>query len=322
MTTDALVCALCGSNRAIVIHARLEPHRFSDETGYFGLVRCAECSLVYLSPRPTMDQLQHYYPPDYYQTLGASTGVAGSLARRAYNRICPTTASRRLAAQLALVNRYGPPLPRGGTPPRALDVGVGRGDFLERLARMGWDVDGTDFSAESARLASSRLSKPIHVGSFESMDLGNRVYDLVTFWDVLEHLNQPLSALRNAREHLAVDGVLIVGVPNYTALEARLMKSRWPHLDVPRHLFHFTAQTLRRMLTEAGFHQLYTTTAYRLLADHLPRAGLPLLASAVEKKQSYLVRILDDAVELAMTPLRLAINRTGLGTALVGIART
>ena len=195
----------------------------------------------------------------------------------------------------------------GGHVGKVLDVGVGDGDFLDHMARLGWDVEGTDFSADAARHTSERLGgKAIHVGQVEQLDLGTQQYDLVTLWDVLEHVYQPLDALRAVQSMVRPGGLLIVSVPNLASLESRLLGRNWGHLDIPRHLSHFTPSSLRKMLQTAGFREIGLTTAYRILTEHLPRAIIPgrvAMDHWTSRPGSAAVRVLDDSLSLITTPL-------------------
>jgi len=175
------------------------------------------------------------------------------------------------------------------------------------MSRSGWQVEGTDFSPEAARRASERLGgKTIHVGQIEHLDLGSHQYDLVTLWDVLEHLYQPLDSLRRVHSLLKPGGVLIVNVPNLDSVESKLLGRHWGHLDIPRHLWHFTPSTLRRMLQAAGFGEIRLTTSYRILTEHMPRALIPGRAAMdrwTSRSGVAAVRVLDDCLSLFLTPL-------------------
>jgi SAM-dependent methyltransferase len=313
-------CGLCGAAESTVVHQGLTPTRYGSASDSFGLVRCDACGLVYLSPRPSAEEIGRFYPQEFYGELTADTsGPRGRLASL-YNRLFPSADARRLDSMLTLVRRHWP-----GLPGRVLDVGAGDGNFLDHMTRAGWQGEGTELCADSARIAARRASRNrIHVGALEDLELEAGAYDMVTLWDVLEHLYRPLEALRKARSLLRPGGLLLVSVPNYHALEAHLMGRRWPHLDVPRHLHHFTPPVLDRMLAAAGFDDRRTTTAYRTLMEHMPRALLPLRAAMDEwagGAAGYAARLTDDAFGVLLAPARAALARMDRGCALVAIAR-
>ena len=326
MPENIVKCCLCGSERLDVRHRRVSPHRGGDAPATFGLLRCAGCGLIALSPRPTPAEIGAFYPSDYYDEIGVAPGdeaASRRLISRVYRRLFPDRARLRLAVKLGIVREMCS-LAVSKTQ-RALDIGAGNGDFLEGLQKLGWETAGTDFSAESARRVTARLGgRPVYVGSFEDVDLQAQRFDLITLWDVLEHVYQPLRVLHKAAAHLAPGGRLMVSVPNFGAIEARLLGRHWPHLDTPLHLWQFTANTLALALDRAGLEVLRITTPYSLLVDHLPRALFPPRI-AMDRWQSHAGRLtaqlFDDCMWRLIAPLRFVLARMGSGPALLAIAR-
>jgi SAM-dependent methyltransferase len=313
-------CGLCGAAESTLVHQGLAPARYGDAEACFGLVRCDACGLVYLSPRPSPEEIGQFYPQEFYGELSVEASSSRSRWVALYNRLFPTADARRLDSMSTLVRRHWP-----GPPGRLLDVGAGDGNFLGHMTRAGWQAEGTELSADSARLAARRAGPSrIHVGALEDLELEEAAYDLVTLWDVLEHLYRPLEALRKARTLLRPGGVLLVSVPNFHALESQLMGRRWPHLDVPRHLHHFTPPVLDQMLASAGFQDRRTTTSYRTLMEHMPQALLPLRRGIDERARgagAYAARLMDDAAGVLLAPARAVLALMDRGCALVAIAR-
>lgn len=138
-------------------------------------------------------------------------------------------------------------------PGRALDIGCGDGSFLTALARQGWDVSGTELSESIAATAKQRLGERVHVGAIEDIGFAEASFDLVTFWHVLEHLDDPAGALTEARRLVKTDGRVVVAVPNIESWQARIFKEDWLHLDVPRHRWHFSPPSLATLADRCGF---------------------------------------------------------------------
>src|SRR5262249_56183832 len=136
---------------------------------------------------------------------------------------------------------------------RSLDVGGGRGAFLDRMARRGWQVLGIDFSETAVASVRENYNLPALVGTLPHPALGPSSFDVVTMWQVVEHLHDPLHTLRHAREVLAPAGKLCVEVPALDSWAYRVFGPDWFGLELPRHLTHFTSDTLRAMLEKAGF---------------------------------------------------------------------
>ena len=124
-------------------------------------------------------------------------------------------------------------------PGRVLDVGCGRGVLLQEFRRRGWEVQGTELSESAASYARQTLKIPVEIGDLEAIGFPPNYFDAITLWHVLEHVADPRALLAEIRRILKPDGVLLVAVPNFGSLEARVSKDKWFHLDVPRHVTHF-----------------------------------------------------------------------------------
>jgi SAM-dependent methyltransferase len=217
--------------------------------GTFYLSQCVSCGLQFQNPRPPLATMDRYYPDQYgsYSSaqvgLRAQRGAAGWLARRAQNRRC------------RMIDTAVPMQPGQGR--RLLDVGCASGLFLEAMqAYPGWQVEGVELNETAARATSERLGVPVFAGPFEQARYPDATFDAITLWDVLEHLHDPATSLRELRRILKPNGALFVRVPNAASYVARLCGRHWSGYDLPRHMTLFTPRTLSRMLGEAGFDRL------------------------------------------------------------------
>lgn len=134
-----------------------------------------------------------------------------------------------------------------GSPGALLDIGCGEGTFLEAAARRGYRVTGTERGA-----AAEHASTQLEVCASLEEARERAPFDVVTLWHTLEHFRSPRETLTMARSLLRPGGLVIAAVPNASGLQARVFGSRWFHLDVPRHLFHFNPRSLERLLVETG----------------------------------------------------------------------
>jgi 2-polyprenyl-3-methyl-5-hydroxy-6-metoxy-1,4-benzoquinol methylase len=139
-----------------------------------------------------------------------------------------------------------------GSPGRILDVGCGKGLLLKGLRDCGWEVVGTELS-EVASLRAREAGIQVHNRAVEEIPFDPGSFDVVTLYHCLEHLANPRETLAHLHRLLRPGGWLVVEVPNVGSWYARVFRSDWFHLDVPRHFYHFTPGTLRRMLEAAGF---------------------------------------------------------------------
>lgn len=136
---------------------------------------------------------------------------------------------------------------------RALDVGCGSGRFLRALRNSGWEVAGLELNDDTATAA-----RMVHGLAVEtSLDVfTDNSFDLITITHVLEHIRGPHKMLAGCVRLLKVGGVIAVAVPNIDSWQARLTRGNWFHLDLPRHLWHFSDVWLSNALYELGFAQI------------------------------------------------------------------
>jgi SAM-dependent methyltransferase len=135
---------------------------------------------------------------------------------------------------------------------RILDVGAAYGLFLKVARRRGWDATGVEIAPDCAREASRLSGAPVVIGDFLDASLDGR-FDVVCMFDVIEHLRDPLAALRRAHDLLEPGGILAVETGDLASPWARLLGRRWYFLDPPQHLTYFTAAGLMRALRAGGF---------------------------------------------------------------------
>ncbi len=230
----ASTCPLCSGGQS-ELHQRIEVTR-GPAAGVYELCRCLACDLIHVQPRLSDTLLAQLYDEDFY----FSTGWALEHASRMVLHQIQCTRQRR-------VERYV----RTGA---LLDVGSGDGRFVAHMAGRGWQATGIDFSPAAQALAESRGSAGRFLcGSIFDHDLERESIDVVTMWQVLEHIGEPREFLERTHGIMRRGGVFIAAVPNIDSVSARLAGERWWGLDVPRHLVHYSPATLRLALERAGF---------------------------------------------------------------------
>jgi SAM-dependent methyltransferase len=202
----------------------------------FGLQRCAACGLVYTVPQLSAAQIAGFYPQSYYGERNVRfNAVIEALVGWFRNR---------RAARLRSFRKE---------PGDVLDIGCGRGHFLDRLRSWGWRCTGTELSAAAAFHAREVLRLDVRVGAYEPGALPGAAFDAVYLWHVLEHLPATRAALSDMGRILRPDGLLVIAVPNLASWQARLCRYGWFHLDLPRHYAHFTTDWLLGTLQGLGF---------------------------------------------------------------------
>jgi len=130
---------------------------------------------------------------------------------------------------------------------RLLDVGCGEGSFLQAAHDLGWQVTGTEINPDPARC--------IGLNVFESLEecAARGPFSCITLWHSLEHMTDPRGVIAKIRQLVADDGIILIAVPDFEGLQSKTFRQSWLHLDVPRHLYHFTATSIDRMLNQSEF---------------------------------------------------------------------
>jgi 2-polyprenyl-3-methyl-5-hydroxy-6-metoxy-1,4-benzoquinol methylase len=134
-----------------------------------------------------------------------------------------------------------------------LDVGCGRGGFLLAMRKVGWRVAGVERPVPVYQGVWEAVGLDVSTNEWDRTGHPDASFDVVTLWHVFEHLPAPHQALEIASRLLTDRGTLVIAVPNIAGAQARLFKTRWFHLDVPRHLVHYSLGSLSALLRQHGF---------------------------------------------------------------------
>lgn len=230
-------CPLCqGAANAKLWETR---DRLCHVPGRFVLVRCDNCGLLYLNPRPTRTHIGMYYPADYDPFLRQSIEQLPPI-----QRFSVRYGLRRRCRAILAHKAHG----------RLLDIGCATGQFLAEMRRCpGWQVYGVEPSQDAARFARETLGLDVHHGEVASAAYPDASFDAVTLWDVLEHLYEPQAVLQEVARILKPDGILIIRTPSLQSADAWVFGPYWAGLDSPRHLAVFSRDTVTVLLTRSGF---------------------------------------------------------------------
>lgn len=210
--------------------------------GPFGVVECPACRYGVTDPQLSGEELAPYYADSYYEDFYEHTGGSGPLhkLRLLLRRRGAERRWRRPPFQLSRVE-----------PGRVLEVGCGSGELLAQFAARGWQTYGLDPSA-AATAAAARRGAEVHTGTLEDQPWERGSFQLVVFQHSLEHIPDPVEAVRTAAELVKQGGRLLIDVPNWTSWQRGLFRDRWCMLDLPRHLQHFSPRALASLGEQLG----------------------------------------------------------------------
>lgn len=200
--------------------------------GPWTLTRCIVCELCFLNPRPDAKELY----ADYHERLHIED---------AHN---PDAIERGIAAWDERVEMILKVKATG----RALDLGCASGFFLENLRRRGWEVMGCELADWAAQRARELFGLTVMTGDILKLQLPKNAFDLVTLWDVVEHMPDPAAALLKAKDAAKPNGLIIVRVQNVGSLDARVLGLNWIDWCLPYHFYHFTPKTLVALAEKCG----------------------------------------------------------------------
>lgn len=203
--------------------------------GGVDVLRCPSCAVEFWVPDAAFS-VQDFYARRYFE--GAS--------RSGYEdyRSMETSLRRSFARRL---DALGP-----GAGRRLLDVGAAYGFALAEADRAGFEAFGIEVAADVASEAARRAPGRVLRASAGALPLRDGSLDVVTLWDVLEHLEDPEAALREAARCLRAGGRLLLTTGDVTSLAARASGRRWHLYTIPEHLFFFSPRALRILLAKAG----------------------------------------------------------------------
>jgi len=140
-----------------------------------------------------------------------------------------------------------------------LDIGCGTGDFLKQgINKLNVHGVGVEPNSEAASISSSK-----HINVYNNIgELNNDKYDVITLWHVLEHVTDLNEYFNFFKNHLSENGILIVAVPNFKSFDAHHYKDYWAAWDVPRHLWHFSKQSIKKLAEQNNFRLIHIKPMY------------------------------------------------------------
>lgn len=269
-TESVAACPICGDMQRRLLHEGVEDQVFHCAPGRWNLHTCTACGVAYLDPRPTPDSIGRAYASYYTHAdahdkdIGPLKGVAklrrsitnGYLNRRYGGRFQPASvlgwpamqAMRGKKTQLDREYRHLPHFQGKGE--KVLDIGCGDGAFLKRAAQIGWEAWGVE---PDAKAAASLSGFKVLQGSLPNVPLPDASFDYITLSHVIEHLHDPVAALKEIHRLLKPGGKVWVATPNIESLGHRLFGATWIGIQSPTHLVLFNRRAISHAFASSGF---------------------------------------------------------------------
>jgi len=202
----------------------------SQEWGKY--VKCRNCHLIYMNPLERIGKTNEYYRK----------------AKNIHAPIVRDSCLRTAQSQLRLIQKHA-------SGPNLLDIGCGQGFFLFNASRAGYAAKGVEISQDAVAYARSEFGLDVEDKPIETLRFDEAHFDVVTLWQVLEHVPYPLMMLREVYRILKPGGLVVVSTPNIGGIPARILRRRW--WDIKRlHINQFATKTLTHVLRNAGFRNV------------------------------------------------------------------
>lgn len=225
-------CYLCG---------RDDPELKFEDAPY-RVVRCPGCGLVYVLPRLSPEQLEKMYQTAYW-----SSDHAKDFGYTDYLKDQDLYLNTYRMRREVITGRHP-------TPGKILDVGSAAGFFLSTMNELDWECHGVELSRSMVETSKERFGlEHVFAGTLDAAPYAPGTFDVITFWDVIEHLEDPAAILSRAGELLKDDGFLVIETQNVESRFARVMGKKWQHYKHAEHLYHFSPKTVAMLLERAGF---------------------------------------------------------------------
>ena len=269
MNLKTVKCNICNiENTELIFKSTIEDSKASvtDYVGtnpgyakYHDIVRCKNCRLVYMNPRDNHipELLSEVEDTDYISTWNDRLST--------------------FKVHLDLLKQFK----SGG---KLLDVGCYAGIFLTAAKEVGFSVSGLEPSKWAAGFAADKAQVPVVCRPIEAYEMPVSEFDIVTLWDVIEHLEDPMGTLSKIQTTLKPGGLVFISTHNIESIFARALGKRYPWL-MRFHLFHFSPNTLKIMAEKAGLKTVRVESYKKVLplSYFLKRAGLDLKIKFFDK---------------------------------------
>ena len=247
----------------------LETKDFSVSQEVFTLSKCRSCNFVFTSPRPDENSIDKYYESSQY--ISHSNTKKGII-----NWIYQIVRSFSLKNKLRLISKYS------GTDKTLLDIGCGTGAFLNHCKKHGWMAIGYEPNKNAREVALNEYGLMLRE-NMGSENFSPESFQIITLWHVLEHVHLLRKKIEDVSYLLKSKGKVLVALPNINSYDSLYYKKSWAAFDVPRHLYHFSAQNIKDLFKQYNFNLItsfpmkYDSYYVSILSEKYKQRSLPLI---------------------------------------------
>lgn len=232
-------CPVC-DNGEFAPYIQCKDYTVSQEK--FTIVACKKCNFKFTNPRPLEGDLGKYYESDeYISHSNTSQGIIAKLYQFARHY----TLAKKLQLVSSLSKKKG----------AILDYGCGTGEFLNTCKNANWETMGVEPSKVGRASGTDNYGLEVYEDIFNTAFDGKQ-FNVITLWHVIEHVSQLKPTLERLISLLPDGGHLVIAVPNPASLDASIYKEHWAAYDVPRHLYHFTPDSIETLCTQYPLKQI------------------------------------------------------------------
>ena len=229
-----ITCPICASSESTNIYSISAPE------GTYTVEKCRHCQHHYTRFAFDIDE-EHLYNDEVYQVIDNRESFYSRIMNHEYGKV------------LKYLGKQYPP----GS--RLLDFGSGKGVFLNLAKEAGFNPIGIETAEARADFAEQKYGLTVLREMYETGPVTTEPFDIITLFHVLEHLPEPKQLLKNLiTDNLKPGGMLIMEVPNLSSLQSRIAEDKWMHLDIPRHISHFSQERMKKFCQESGLEIVRT----------------------------------------------------------------
>ena len=226
-------CPLCQSDK---IQSFINLKDYSISKKPFEIWQCNQCKFLFTQNIPDEESIGSYYASeDYISHSDTQKGMVNKLYH---------------IARKIMLNKKFRFIKKINSGKTILDIGCGTGYFLNYMQKKGYQTLGLEVSEEARTFGKQNFGLTILPPDHLLNDKIDRQYNVITLWHVLEHIYDPKFYLQKISKILDDDGVLILALPNPDSFDAHFYQNYWAGYDVPRHIWHFTPQTIAKFISE------------------------------------------------------------------------